>query len=1326
MTDISELRIVITGDDSDAAAKLAALRQNLTESASAMAQTGSAGQQASAGEQAVATGAEQATGSVRALQAQVEGLRGRLTELNQLRVTLGPDAAAQLTGPIKETEAEIAKLEAQMQAIGPTTQAQTRQMAQSFMATVSTVDELRAHLLALQEMQARGAAQGIFTPGLQAEISRTDSALQSLTGTTNGFEVAIGRTTERMLTHVLVYAAIYEGIRTVVSGWQSGIDAAAGYQAALLRVDALTVSGAADTKVYSQAILEMSQRFPATAKELGDALFFIESHGIKGAAAMDLLTASAQANEAGLGKTSDVARIAAGAVEAYGAQNLSAARAVDILTAGVKEGSLAPETLANSLGKVVGIAAHMGISFEEVIANIATLTRQAVPAAQATTDLSSVMLGLDRPSAQAKKALADLHMTAADLSNEIRNNGLMATLTDLEARTGGNTEQIEALLPNVHALRDMFGVTGNQAQAYAESLAHAKEAAGGTTTAAETMSQTFENQQKILKNNWDALIIGLDLMPKMAGALSLVTEQIQGQQQAWQNLLNSGFMEFLRHTPTGIVLGQGQNPGPLSRAQYYAQFGLQEDGKTPLPARDPSLGAGGLTGSSGPPAPPSFAGFNVDALRDQQKLIDSLGTEGAKLHETMVAIAGVVPGSPDQQSALNSYFADLTQVEQAIRRTYDPANPQKMADELGQLKGLTDAYSVAVDDYSKSSSEADRQRVIALQQQIDLFDQEFTRQTRSSEQDKKDAEYQRSQDAGRRQAEAERQRQARAAYEADPLAGIRESLQKDRTDLVGTAGTVMADLQNAVVLRGQQGARAAGEAFGTEARKWGEEMEKAGVPGWQDAFNHLIALGEVAVVTGSPQVVGAIRQMLAEGEATIRQANIDKAMGEAVTKSTLAVQEAQNKFNDAMASAAASAADAQLSAVQAETDREYDAWASHQVEMLSLADQQGRELQRIHEKWDEEDRDRAEQHARALTNLQTQQNRAQADQAQQQARAMADLQLGQTRSAEDTSRSRVRESADAEYEHQKRLAEIGKTGGADVGARLADENEKYRQSIADTARKRQEDDAESAVKRQEQIADATRKQYEASADAARRAAEARADLAQRESEQEADTGKTRQRQIDDRTRQNDDSIWLRDQRLAHESQFHIDAQSKAQQRYVDDLLRIDTKYQHEVDAASAAQAQIQAKAAHDETLAGIQAQVEYGAITAEEGVSQSNAENTRFTQETAGIQSALRDQQTAVDAILRDAIAATRPAGAPVPTFAPAPTLAFPELSFPAASTAAAPGTGIGSGTPINITINVVPGTPVETQRGVRRGVLEALASAGVRAGAAGALPSTG
>lgn len=242
-------------------------------------------------------------------------------------------------------------------------------------------------------------------------------------------------------------------------------------------------------KGFTQEVRRISDQTGKAQKGLADALFTVTSAGEKGAEAIQILEQAAKASAAGLGETQSIARTVTAVLQAYGKENITAARATDILFSAVREGNLEAESLSGALGPVLGLAAKLGVSFAEVSANVATFTRLGVSAEQAATSLQAIFSTFLKPADGAKKAMSELGLSAQGLRDSIAKNGLADTLIDLVGRVGDNDEALAEIIPNIRALRGVLGTAGVQTQSYADIL---KSIATNT----DLVNQGFKNVSK--------------------------------------------------------------------------------------------------------------------------------------------------------------------------------------------------------------------------------------------------------------------------------------------------------------------------------------------------------------------------------------------------------------------------------------------------------------------------------------------------------------------------------------------------------------------------------------------------------------------------------------------------------------------------------------------------------------------------------------------------------------------------------------------------------------------------------------------------------------
>lgn len=201
-------------------------------------------------------------------------------------------------------------------------------------------------------------------------------------------------------------------------------------------------------------------------RELARAMFVVTSAGKRGGAALEIVESAAKASAVGLGETATIARSVTAAMTAYGEENLNAEQATNILIGTVREGNLEASDLAGSLGRVIGIASQLGVTFGDVGGFIATFTRLGVNAEESVTSLRGVMNAVLKPTRDSEKALDAIGTSAAKLRQEIREKGLATAMLDLVQNFEGNEAALAEIVPNVRALAGIMGVTGKQADEF--------------------------------------------------------------------------------------------------------------------------------------------------------------------------------------------------------------------------------------------------------------------------------------------------------------------------------------------------------------------------------------------------------------------------------------------------------------------------------------------------------------------------------------------------------------------------------------------------------------------------------------------------------------------------------------------------------------------------------------------------------------------------------------------------------------------------------------------------------------------------------------------
>ena len=232
------------------------------------------------------------------------------------------------------------------------------------------------------------------------------------------------------------------------------------FDKSMTSIQALVGVSADKVSEMGEAAKKMAVDTGKSSREAAEALFFITSAGLRGKEAMDVLEMSLKAAAVGLGETKTIADLSTSAMNAYGSESLSASGATDILTAAVREGKLEASALAGAMGGVIPLASNMGVSFDQVGAAMASMSKTGTDAATGATQLTAILASLKKPSKQAVDALDAMGMSTEGVQQSLREKGLLDTLVMLQEGLKQTGQDTTALFPNIRALKGVLDLTG--------------------------------------------------------------------------------------------------------------------------------------------------------------------------------------------------------------------------------------------------------------------------------------------------------------------------------------------------------------------------------------------------------------------------------------------------------------------------------------------------------------------------------------------------------------------------------------------------------------------------------------------------------------------------------------------------------------------------------------------------------------------------------------------------------------------------------------------------------------------------------------------------
>ena len=98
----------------------------------------------------------------------------------------------------------------------------------------------------------------------------------------------------------------------------------------------------------------------------------------------------------------------------------------------------------------------MGVSFDQVGAAMAAMSKTGTDAATGATQLTAILASLKKPSAEAEQAFSAMGMTTESVQKSLSEQGLLSTLEMLQNGLKQTGQDTTAIFPNIRALKGVF------------------------------------------------------------------------------------------------------------------------------------------------------------------------------------------------------------------------------------------------------------------------------------------------------------------------------------------------------------------------------------------------------------------------------------------------------------------------------------------------------------------------------------------------------------------------------------------------------------------------------------------------------------------------------------------------------------------------------------------------------------------------------------------------------------------------------------------------------------------------------------------------------
>lgn len=330
--------------------------------------------------------------------------------------------------------------------------------------------------------------------------------------------------------------------------------AAMGYEHALGQIATLTDHSLQEIKDrYGEGLLAIAEETGQSSANMAQAMYDALSAGISEDEVMEFLRVSGRAAVAGATDISVATDGLTTAMNAWSEFGYNAAQTSDIMFTAVNAGKTTLEEIAGSVGNVASMSAAAGVSMEETMAAMATLTAGGQSTSQAFTGVRAVMQAVMNPSQQASDTFRRLgiEVNAATLAQD----GLQGTITSVSQAINEYTddaalqsEMLGQVFGRVEGLTSVMALGGAQAGRFNEILSDMGGAAGATDDAFEKMAESvkFQWDQMMTSLRNTAIVLGDMLLPAVSNIISRV-QVFVGWMRDW--------IDNNRALATGIMTG---------------------------------------------------------------------------------------------------------------------------------------------------------------------------------------------------------------------------------------------------------------------------------------------------------------------------------------------------------------------------------------------------------------------------------------------------------------------------------------------------------------------------------------------------------------------------------------------------------------------------------------------------------------------------------------------------------------------------------------------------------------------------------------------------
>lgn len=404
---------------------------------------------------------------------------------------------AALTTELEKWKTELSNAQAGQEAAARGVQGWQRQLNNANAELYNLDDEIQKNkkYLAEAEKSTDGCAKSIDEYG--NEVKDTSGAIDQLAG-------------------VLAAAGVAKGIKEIAESLLECSEAAAEFETSIAKVATIADTSTISLDQIRAQIIKLSGDMGVSASAIAEATYSAISASVDTASAVEFVEKATKLAAGGFTEAETAVDVLTTAINAYGLSVQDTEKISDILITTQNKGKTTVDALAQSVGKVIPLAAAYGVEMDNLGAAYAVLTANGVATAEAGTYLKAML-----------NELGDSGSTVAGVLQEETGKSFAAlmaggaSLGDVLAILGegvdGNATAFNELWSSTEAGVGALSIFNKGADEYNSVLEEMQKSAGATSQAYDTMADTTEVAQRRMTTAAENLkvAIGTQLNPAL-------------------------------------------------------------------------------------------------------------------------------------------------------------------------------------------------------------------------------------------------------------------------------------------------------------------------------------------------------------------------------------------------------------------------------------------------------------------------------------------------------------------------------------------------------------------------------------------------------------------------------------------------------------------------------------------------------------------------------------------------------------------------------------------------------------------------------------------